>query len=210
MGGADRVLELARQAMDRGDNRWAIEILGYLVRSQPGHDAARKLDAEAHRREGLAKHNATWRNWYLTAAEELEGRVPAAVQTSSTDILSAQPLASIIAALPVRLRAELAWYVEQTLVLDIAGDEPGVFTPHLRRGVLEVLDGADDDAGATVRFTDKAALVAYLTGTALEELVASSWVKIDGDREAVARFGAYLDPPPDPSRILVTLHGPAR
>jgi len=142
MGGAGRVAELAQQAMDRGDNRWAIEILGYLVRSQPGHDAARKLDAEAHRRKGLAKHNATWRNWYLT-------------------------------------------------------------------GVLEVLDGAADDADATVRFTDKAALVAYLTGTALDELVASSRVKIDGDREAVARFSTYLDPPPDPSRILVTLHGPA-
>ena len=52
-------------------------------------------------------------------------------------------------------------------------------------------------------------VVAYLTGTALEEMVASSQVKINGDREAVTRFGAYLDPLPDASRILVTLHGPA-
>ncbi len=210
MGGADRVLELARQAMDRGDNRWAIEILGYLVRSQPGHDAARKLDAEAHRQEGLTKHNATWRNWYLTAAAELEGQVPVAVETSFTDILSAQPVAAIIAALPVRLRAELVWYVEQTLILDIGGPEPGAFTLHLRRGVLEVLDGAAGHADATIRLTDKTALVAYLTGTALDELAASSRVKIDGDQEAAARFSTYLDPPPDPSRILVTFHGPAR
>ena len=117
---------------------------------------------------------------------------------------------SIIAALPVRLRAELVWYVEQRLVLDIGGDEPGAFTLHLRRGVLEVLDGAVGDADATIQFTDKAALVAYLTGTALDQLVATSRVKIDGDREVVARFGTYLDSPPDASRIMVTLHGPAR
>ncbi|HTT50285.1 MAG TPA: alkyl sulfatase dimerization domain-containing protein [Streptosporangiaceae bacterium] len=210
MGGPDRVLELAQQAIDRGDNRWAIEILGYLVRSQPGHSAARKLDAEAHRREGLTKHNATWRNWYLTAAAELEGQVPAAVATSFADILAAQPVAAIIAALPVRLRAELTWYVEQRLVLDIAGHEPGTFTLHLRRGVLEVLDGAASDADATIRFADKAALVAYLTGTAVDQLVASSRAELDGDREAVAQFGSYLDPPPDASRIMVTLHGPAQ
>ena len=33
---------------------------------------------------------------------------------------------------------------------------------------------------------------------------------IDGDRYAVARFCTYLYPPPDPSRIIVTLHVPAR
>lgn len=169
-----------------------------------------ELDAEAHRREGLAKHNATWRNWYLTAAAELEGQVPIAVETSFADILSAQPVAAIIAALPVRLRAELTWYIQQTLVLDIGGPEPGAFTLHLRRGVLEVLDSAAGDADATIRFADKAALVDYLAGTALDQLVASDQVKIDGDRDAVARFGTYLDPPPDPSRIMVTLHGPAR
>jgi hypothetical protein len=64
------------------------------------------------------------------------------------------------------------------MVLDIGGNEPGAFTLHLRRGVLEVLDGATGDADAAIRFADKAALVAYLTGTALEELVASSRVEM--------------------------------
>lgn len=51
MGGADRVVELAREAMDRGDNRWAIEILGYLVRSpttrRPGNSTPKLTAAKA-------------------------------------------------------------------------------------------------------------------------------------------------------------------
>ena len=94
MGGADRICELARDAMANGDNRWAIEILGYVVRSQPENTEARRLAAEAHRREGFTKGNATWRNWYLTAAEELEGQIPAVVETSAADVLRAMSLPS--------------------------------------------------------------------------------------------------------------------
>ena len=50
MGGADRVCELARHGLADGDNRWAIELLGYVVRSQPGHPREPvRLAAEAHR-----------------------------------------------------------------------------------------------------------------------------------------------------------------
>ena len=56
-------------AVTREDDRWAIELLGYVVRSEPDHRAARELSAEAHRRQALQQENATWRNWDLAAAE---------------------------------------------------------------------------------------------------------------------------------------------
>ena len=209
MGGAERVCDLARAAIDREDDRWAIELLGYVVRSQPDHADARRLSAEAHRREGYKKHNATWRNWYLTAAQELEGTIPVSRPSSGRDILVALPLGSIVAALPVRLRAELTWYVEQTIVLCILGIEAGEFTLHLRRGVLEIVPGRDDEALATVTFDDKGALADYLTGRPLDELTEQGTATVAGDGDSAARFGTYFDAPPSADRILVTLHGPA-
>lgn len=208
MGGADRICDLARTAMADGDSKWAIELLGYVVRSQPGHAQARQLAAEAHRREGLAKANATWRNWYLTAALELEGKIPVAVPNSAVDILNAMSVQSIMAALPVRLRAELTWYVQMTLAVSVAGPDPGQFTLHLRRGVLEVLDGLAGDADATARFAGKAALVDYLGGTSLDDLESAGKLVIEGDRDAAARFSVFLDEPPSAAKIHVTRHGP--
>lgn len=211
MGGAERVCELAREAMDRDDNRWAIELLGYLVRSEPENRTARELSAQAHRREGYKKHNAPWRNWYLTAAEELEGRVPAPLSKSVGDVLMGLPLASIMAGLRVRLRAELTWHVEETLEIRVMGAEPGVFTLCLRRGVLEVTETASDGPRAApqcVTVTDKAALVDYLTGTDISALESSGRVELTGDRDVIARFSDYFDPPADAAKILVTLHGP--
>jgi len=193
--------------MADGDDKWAIELLGYVVRSQPEHPEAVRLAAEAHRREGLTKANATWRNWYLTAALELEGKIPVAGPDSAVDILNAMSVQSIVAALPVRLRAELTWYVEMALAVTVGGQDPGQFTVNLRRGVLEVLDGLSGDADATARFADKAALAGYLGGTSLDDLESGGKLVIEGDRDAAARFSAFLDEPPSASTICVTRHG---
>lgn len=183
-----------------------------MVRSQPENSTARELSAKAHRREGYKKHNAPWRNWYLTAAEELEGRVPAPLSKAAREVLMGLPLGSIMNGLRVRLRAELTWYVEQALEMRVSGAESGAFMLWLRRGVLEVTETATEVAAATpeamVTFADKAALVDYLTGTDLAELLRSGRVELTGDRDVAAGFSDYFDPPADAAKILVTLHGP--
>lgn len=209
MGGAERVREQAGAAMADDDNRWAIELLGYLVRSDPTDTAARALSAEAHRREGVKKSNSTWRNWYLTAAQELEGAIPVNAGHTNADIMVGLPLATLIAGLPVRLRAEHTWYVEQTLNLQVQGAEAGEFVLELRRGVLEVGSGTAGDADASLAFSDKAALVDYLVGATTADLEASGRLVLSGDRAAADRFAGYFDEPASMGRILVTLHGPA-
>lgn len=134
MGGPARVRYLAREAMADGDDKWAIELLGYLVRSDPTDTEARELSAAAHRTLGYLQHNATWRNWYLSAAEELLGRIPVATTAAVADIQGGLPLDSLVAGLPVRLRAELTWYVEAVLALTVNGPGGRSFTFHLRRG----------------------------------------------------------------------------
>jgi hypothetical protein len=74
--------------------------------------------------------------------------------------------------------------------------------------VLEVLDGLAGDGDVTAGFADKAALVDYLGGTSLDDLESGGRLVLEGDRDAAARFSAFLDEPPSASRICVTRHGP--
>ena len=94
-------------------------------------------------------------------------------------------------------------------LLVIGGAEPGEFTAHLRRGVLEIVEGTDPDVGTTLRFADKAAFVDYLTGTGLADLQARDHLELVGSAEVANSFARLLDEPPSADRILVTLHGPA-
>ena len=71
MGGAGRVLELARKAADAGDYPWAAELLDRLVFAEPENREAKELLADVYEQMGYQAESAPWRNNYLTAAMEL-------------------------------------------------------------------------------------------------------------------------------------------
>ena len=210
MGGADRVCDLARESMDAGDHRWAIEILGYVVRNDPANGRARQLAAEAHREEGFLKSNATWRNWHLSAAEELEGRVPVATGASGRDVQLGLPLATLANGLPMRLRCELAWYANFAIDLIIEGPESGAFTAEVRRGVLEVrpLDDSGTVSATSLRFADKGAFIDYLNGVSVDDLIEQQAMALSGDRVDADTFAGLIDEPPSMDKIMVTIPGP--
>ena len=76
-GGAEALLEKARDAFDHGEYRWVAQLVDHLVFSDPANAAARELEADALEQLGYQTENATWRNFYLTGAQELRGWRPA-------------------------------------------------------------------------------------------------------------------------------------
>ena len=79
------------------------------VRMMGGRDAvlkeARALKAQALRQLGFQTENTNWRNWYLTSALELEGRVPniSGNRLAAPDILKEMPLCNYVEGMTVRL-----------------------------------------------------------------------------------------------------------
>lgn len=71
MGGADRVLSLARGAYDRGEYRWVATLLNHLVFAEPGNMGARRLLADAYVQLGYQSESGPWRNFYLSGAKDL-------------------------------------------------------------------------------------------------------------------------------------------
>ena len=105
MGGRDAVVGEARKALDADDAQWAAELLRHVVRVDPGDDEARNLKAQALRTIGYTTTNSNWRNWYLTAARELDGTIDhsLAISVNAPDQVAAMPGRSFLEGLRFRI-----------------------------------------------------------------------------------------------------------
>lgn len=197
LGGAERVLTLAREAYGSGDYRWVAELTRHLVFAQPDNSAARELQADALEQLGYQSENATWRNAYLTGAQELRnGVAPAASKGGSADDL-VRALTPTLFFDYLGVRVDAAKAAEQDLTINwhfTDLDEDYALT--LRNGVLTHRDHtrhgqADVEVKMSKATLDRIAL--KQTGFLKEATVGD--VDISGERVKFMRFMAGLDEP---------------
>lgn len=197
LGGAERVLTLAREAYGSGDYRWVAELTRHLVFAQPDNSAARELQADALEQLGYQSENATWRNAYLTGAQELRnGVAPAASKGGSADDL-VRALTPTLFFDYLGVRVDAAKAAEQDLTInwhftDLNED----YALTLRNGVLTHRDHtrhgqADVEVKMSKATLDRIAL--KQTGFLKEATVGD--IEISGERVKFMRFMAGLDEP---------------
>ncbi|MBH3415096.1 alkyl/aryl-sulfatase [Pseudomonas putida] len=197
LGGAERVLTLAREAYGSGDYRWVAELTRHLVFAQPDNSAARELQADALEQLGYQSENATWRNAYLTGAQELRnGVAPAASKGGSADDL-VRALTPTLFFDYLGVRVDAAKAAEQDLTInwhftDLNED----YALTLRNGVLTHRDHtrhgqADVEVKMSKATLDRIAL--KQTGFLKEATVGD--IDIGGERVKFMRFMAGLDEP---------------
>jgi len=197
LGGAERVLTLAREAYGSGDYRWVAELTRHLVFAQPDNSAARELQADALEQLGYQSENATWRNAYLTGAQELRnGVAPAASKGGSADDL-VRALTPTLFFDYLGVRVDAAKAAEQDLTInwhftDLNED----YALTLRNGVLTHRDHtrhgqADVEVKMSKATLNRIAL--KQTGFLKEATVGD--VEIGGERVKFMRFMAGLDEP---------------
>ena len=71
MGGEDAVIRKARKSFKKGDYRWVAEVMKHVVFANPENRKAKELQADAFEQLGYSFESGTWRNIFLSAAEEL-------------------------------------------------------------------------------------------------------------------------------------------
>ncbi|MYS66558.1 MBL fold metallo-hydrolase [Streptomyces sp. SID5473] len=167
MGGAAKVVELARQAFENAkssdDYRWAAELLSHAVFADPTHQEARALEADVLEQLGYQAESGPWRNFYLAAAHELRTR-PAdgtppnlpAPQIITQPVLEAMPLEMLFDYLGIRLNGPEAAARPLTLGFEITGGltgDPTSCTLRIRNGVLVYTPGSTDPAQADAAYT---------------------------------------------------------
>ncbi|MEO6652585.1 MAG: alkyl sulfatase dimerization domain-containing protein [Ilumatobacteraceae bacterium] len=191
-GGADALVAKASAAYDEGDYRWVAEVVGHVVFSDPTHTAARELQADAFEQLGYQSESATFRNAYLTGAQELRGGLLTPRTAMRRGYLDAMTIDQLMDATAVRLKAEEVGGVGVTINLHVTGtDEDWSVT--LSNRTMHTSAGHASAPDASVAL-DRSVLVeigaAELT---VGEAIEARRVQIDGDPAAFTVLFDHLD-----------------
>jgi alkyl sulfatase BDS1-like metallo-beta-lactamase superfamily hydrolase len=202
MGGADAVVQKARDSFAGGDFRWVAEVLNHVVFAQPGHEAALELLADTYEQLGYGSENGTWRSAYLAAAHELRHGAFGTPVTPSEAMLAALTPDQLFDALAVRVDGPRCWHEHLTLDVHLtdAGERVRLT---LRNGVLSHTTVVPEGPADAVLHLPAAGLAGLATGGADPVALAAAGVRIDGDPGVLGRLLAALEAP-DPEFAIVT------
>ena len=200
IGGIDRVVEVAQEAFDAGDFRWAATLLDHAVFTDDSNVAARDLYADTLEQMGYGAECATWRNFFLSGATELrDGNFGTPVSTTSLTMLSQLTPEQMFDILAISVNGPSAW--ELDLALDVTfTDLAANYRITLRNGVLVQRKRPADPstAAATVTLAAKMRLMAAAAGD-----FASPGLEVTGDAGALQALLGVLDRP-DPKFNIIT------
>ena len=110
LGGSAHAINLAREAYNQGDYRWASELLKQVIAADPGDQVAKNLQADTFEQLGYQAESATWRGFYLTGAKELREGVKKFehASTASSDTIKGMTVEMLLDYLAVRLDSDKA------------------------------------------------------------------------------------------------------
>ncbi|MHB8908095.1 MAG: alkyl sulfatase dimerization domain-containing protein [Syntrophales bacterium] len=145
IGGPERVLALADQALAEGDPRWSVHLLAKLRMSGLAgprlHGMLRDRLARSYERLAAGIDNTNGRAYLLESALELrEGPAPPAMPNISPEVAAKVPLAILFSQMAVRLEPERAMAVHESVQFLFPAEEKR-FTVTVRRGVAEIVEG---------------------------------------------------------------------
>lgn len=182
MGGADAVIALATRAAEDGDDRWAATLLNHVVFADDTNTAARRLLAEIYTRLGYDAEAGTWRNIYLTGAQELRTgpvRLPSA--GFSPDVLAAATTPMMLDFAAVRIDPDKAAIRSFKIAVELT-DRREVHLITVENGVMVHEAGVRDaTAGATVRLQWPDLLATLLDASPVAPRKDSGRIVIEGD-----------------------------
>ncbi len=194
MGGASKVVALAQEAIQAGDLRWAATLLNHAVFADGTNNAARNLLANVYTKLGFESEAGTWRNIYLTGAQELrDGIVALPAGGMNPDVLTATTTPMLLDFAAVRVNPEkAAQQFRMNIVLTDRGEKILI---SVGNGVLIHEHGVEDkNAGATVRLTRPDLLMTLFAGVPAADRIASGAIAIAGDATLYPAFVGLIEP----------------
>ncbi|MQY05549.1 alkyl/aryl-sulfatase [Actinomadura macrotermitis] len=198
MGGASKVLALARDYTDRGDLRFAATLLNHVVFADPENASAKTALAEVYQSLGRGAECGTWRNFYLTGAQELREGIQPVPMSIAGGMAAGLSTEQIFDSLAIRVNGPKAWNEHLTLDWDFS-DSGDRYRMLLSNGALVHRRRSDRTTGpadATLTLT-RPQLFALLAGKSTDG------VTITGDASALPRLLGVFDEP-EPNFPIVT------
>src|SRR6185295_7148642 len=183
MGGARAVMQRARADFAKGNFRWVSEVMNQVVFADPSNEEARALAADAMEQLGYQSEAATWRNAYLTGAQELRTGKPKVmpITTASPDVIRSIPLDLFFGYLAVRLDAAKA-EGKRTVINWVLPDTQQQARMNLENSVLTHTMGKQAaDADATITLNRSTLDAITLRQKTFAQAAADGSLKISGN-----------------------------
>lgn len=204
IGGSDKAVAAAQTAYDKGDYRWAAELLSHAVFGDPANKAAKELLANTYEQMGYAAEAATWRNSYLTAAAELRNGPPTKgiSRAGFIEMLMQTPVERFLEAMAGGLDGPAAEGKDLKINL-VLSDIKESYVLWIENAVLHFRKAAPAaDANATLTLT-KPIFIKMMAGTAgVKDTLLSDDLQIGGSKIDLVRFFGLIDKAPGTFAIV--------
>ena len=192
VGGADKVVAAAHDALAAEDHRWVVELAGKAVFADPTNIAAREVQADALEQLGYQSEGPQWRNIYLTAAQELREGVVPVERTNMRGVVASMPPDIFLDLVAVRLNGPRAVHEDITINLELT-DIDERHSIQVRHGVLHHWPRHHDDPHVTLKLSRSKLIEALSAAALLDAALDAGAIEIDGDVEALRRLVGLLD-----------------
>lgn len=193
--GAEALRSKADAAIAGGEYRWAAMLLNHLVFADPGDRAAQEKLADVYTQLAYRTEAGTWRNIYLTGAQELRhGVLVLPPPTVSLDLIRATPTAMMLDFAAVRLNPERAAgkHLAINLILSDVNEKHLI---GVTNSVLIHESGvSDENADATATMTRDDLMQTLLAAVPVSLKTATGAITVDGDANAYAELVGLIDP----------------
>ena len=198
MGGSEAILEKVKTEINNGELRWAATLLNHVVFAEPSNQMARNQLAEVYTQLGIVAESGPWRNFYLTAAQELrEGITLKHLKglTTTNDILINLTLEDFYDYMAVRLdrtKVNGKEYVFNMVFPDVNQS----ISLYLKNDVLHNRPGVlADNPNATITM-NRSVFNDIITkkSTGLKKLLSGD-IKIEGNRGDYSDFQKMIETP---------------
>lgn len=196
-GGADKALAAAQQAFEKGDMRWAAELLNHLVMADASNKQAKELLATTYEQMGYSAESATWRNAYLSGAQELRKGPPAKgmSKAGAIDLLLQTPMERFLEAMAASLDGPAAEGKNYRINI-VLTDQKESYALWLDNAVLHFKRGQHPQADATLSLT-KPLFVKIIAGSAgVQDTLLSDDLKVSGSKVDLVRFFGLIEKAP--------------
>ena len=201
MGGAKKVLAEAKKAMKAGDYRWSSDLLNQLVFADPKNVEGRALLADSYEQQGYQAESAIWRNMFLSGARDLREGMKAGINAQSIDMISAIPTGLLLDSVSTRLDPKIIG--DAALAMNfVISDRKETAKVTVGNSVMFSEMGRAHAAPAVTITGPRQLFLALLFLKMPAAQLQAAGLKIDGDRAAIDKLQAALDPMPGAFNIV--------
>ena len=195
MGGKAKVMQAAKDALDKKEFAWAAELIQKVYLLEPMNKEVRQLKADILRELGHRTTGSIARGFLLTEALALEGKVvsPMTVMPSPETIASAPT--TFVDFFRIRIDVEKSKDTDKVIAFFFNDKENKSVGLHVRRGVAEFIEDPSKylrKPDFTIEINAESWAKIYLGTSTLKPEIEAGNIKVDGDtKELIAIFDMF-------------------